>query len=421
MVKVKSLKVAFFHPDLGIGGAERLVLDLAIALSDQGMEVSFITNHFNKNHAFEELKADKYPVTVIGDWIPRSIFGYFQALCAYIRMMYLALIYVIFFKYVDESDAFIVDQIPMAVPFLKKFTNKRVIYYCHHPDLLGSTPGGVLKRLYRKPIDFIERKGTEMSDVILVNSNYTSEVFHRTFSGVKKDLKIVYPTISNLFLNNLKKIKKKSIQELNDLLKTNMVDNSTLFLSINRFHPAKKLELSIEGLYNLKKNTQKPFHLIIAGGYDPNSTINKIYFNKLMELTQKLRLESNITFLKSPSDDLKSKLLVSCDCLLYTPINEHFGIVPLEAMAAGKVVIACNSGGPKETVENNVTGYLCEATDEGFSGAMLKVLGDDAKRTEMGREGLNRLQKKFGWEKFCSDVMGVVMDVVCGDNNKKNL
>jgi Glycosyl transferases group 1 len=36
--------------------------------------------------------------------------------------------------------------------------------------------------------------------------------------------------------------------------------------------------------------------------------------------------------------------------LLYTPANEHFGIVPVESMSSGLAVLACNSGGPTETV-----------------------------------------------------------------------
>ena len=53
-------------------------------------------------------------------------------------------------------------------------------------------------------------------------------------------------------------------------------------------------------------------------------------------------------------------MLAAATVVIYTPENEHFGIVPIEAMAAGKPVIACRSGGPKESVLHGETGYLCE-------------------------------------------------------------
>lgn len=44
--------------------------------------------------------------------------------------------------------------------------------------------------------------------------------------------------------------------------------------------------------------------------------------------------------------------------LLYTPENEHFGIVPVESMHMGCIVMACNSGGPLESVADKETGFL---------------------------------------------------------------
>lgn len=48
--------VTIIHPDLGIGGAERLVVDAAIAMRMSGHQVQFVTNHFNPKHAFVETK-----------------------------------------------------------------------------------------------------------------------------------------------------------------------------------------------------------------------------------------------------------------------------------------------------------------------------------------------------------------------------
>lgn len=49
------VKVTFLHPDLGIGGAERLVVDAALALRNCGHEIRIVTNQFSKEHCFEDL------------------------------------------------------------------------------------------------------------------------------------------------------------------------------------------------------------------------------------------------------------------------------------------------------------------------------------------------------------------------------
>jgi len=66
----------------------------------------------------------------------------------------------------------------------------------------------------------------------------------------------------------------------------------------------------------------------------------------------------------SISSEKKEDLLARCLCVMYTPEEEHFGIVPLEAMAAGKPVLACNSGGPVESIVDEVTGILCDPVAE---------------------------------------------------------
>ena len=68
--------------------------------------------------------------------------------------------------------------------------------------------------------------------------------------------------------------------------------------------------------------------------------------------------EIDVLFLLSVPDQLKSTLLDNATLLVYTPSNEHFGIVPLEAMLAGTPVLAANSGGPLETIVDGETGWL---------------------------------------------------------------
>lgn len=71
---------------------------------------------------------------------------------------------------------------------------------------------------------------------------------------------------------------------------------------------------------------------------------------------------AHVTFIRSFTDAQKAYLLRACSAVVYTPSHEHFGIVPLEAMAAFRPVIAVNNGGPLESVKNGQTGFLCEPT-----------------------------------------------------------
>jgi alpha-1,3/alpha-1,6-mannosyltransferase len=48
--------IVFFHPDLGIGGAERLVVDAAVGLQERGHHVVIFTNHCDPSHCFDECR-----------------------------------------------------------------------------------------------------------------------------------------------------------------------------------------------------------------------------------------------------------------------------------------------------------------------------------------------------------------------------
>lgn len=48
--------IAFLHPDLGIGGAEKLVVDAAVGLQNRGYKVTIFTSHRDPSHCFEEAR-----------------------------------------------------------------------------------------------------------------------------------------------------------------------------------------------------------------------------------------------------------------------------------------------------------------------------------------------------------------------------
>lgn len=83
--------------------------------------------------------------------------------------------------------------------------------------------------------------------------------------------------------------------------------------------------------------------------------------------------------------------------MLYTPKNEHFGIVPCEAMYCNVPVIADNSGGPKESVGNDgQVGFLIDGGAEEWAAKMEEII-DGKKKFDKGKD---KMIKRFGLKSF---------------------
>jgi alpha-1,3/alpha-1,6-mannosyltransferase len=122
---------------------------------------------------------------------------------------------------------------------------------------------------------------------------------------------------------------------------------------------------------------------VIAGGYDPRLEENVAVHNELKSRAEALGLADRVVFLRSISNDQRILLLEHTKILLYTPENEHFGIVPVEAMYMGCIAFACNSGGPLESVEHGTTGYLMIPNSDEWGRKIFEVLSSGTQAIEL--------------------------------------
>lgn len=426
MSKPKSKKIAFIHPDLGIGGAERLVVDAAVGLQELGNNITVYTSHCDKTHCFEEVSNDILKVEVYGDFFPTHVFKKFHILFAIIRQFYLV-IKLILTGEILKYDYFIVDQLSFAVPILHLFSkaDSRILFYCHFPDQLLSKKGGLIKQLYRIPFNFIEEWSTGVSDKIIVNSKFTKGIFRETFTGLDEiEPGVIYPCVDIKAGSNFSKEDKASDVELEEFIKGNKY-----FLSINRFERTKNISLAIKAfaLFKSKNLTdgspKSDPKLIVAGGYDARVNENAEYLQELTSLCDELKLKNftvrgklivmppstDVLFLPSIKSTLKNSLIKKAELLLYTPGFEHFGIVPVESMLFKTPVLAVNHGGPLESIINFNGSNINEATgynrppDENIWSEVLfdyyNKLSNETK-LKLGENSLKRVNKIFSREQM---------------------
>ncbi|XBW34795.1 hypothetical protein QEN19_000361 [Hanseniaspora menglaensis] len=394
-------KILFIHPDLGIGGAERLVIDYAMGLQECGHQIEIATSHLDNDHCFEEVKLlndkRKLKVNVYGDFLPTSLGNRFMIIFSILRQLWLIL-YLFWTKEIYQYDFIIVDQLSVGLPFLQAFTKAKVVFYCHFPDLLLSNKGNSwIKNLYRLPIDLLEQFTTSSSDKILVNSHFTKGVFYDTFKLMRdrNDVEVSYPCVDT---NNLE-IDEKTHELFNNHLSSSDSDCEYL-VSVNRFEKKKNLELAIKSfnmtLDCLSAARKDKLKLYVCGGYDDRVTENKEYLKQLIELCTEMKLrylvldgknldvkkltpediknKYDVIFIKSIPTLLKNLIVSKSSLLLYTPSNEHFGIVPVESMLLGTPVLAPNNGGPLETILQNETGWLIEPKAEEWCRSILNCI-----------------------------------------------
>lgn len=423
MTRSEQLHVVFLHLDLGIGGAEQLIVNLALAslppssdgdvhgpVVDNGnnssydsdylnAKVSIFTTHCDQSHCFDAVRqnlgggipgrlADS--VNIYGSFIPANIFGCGTVFFSTIRMLYISLVA----KWMHpDADVFVLDVLPTPIPFLVWSGVKCVLYYCHFPDklLTRDTVNGVLmdsdghgekktvkkrlKRWYRYVMDSIEEWSMSYSDLSCVNSKFTRAEVLNAFPRLAR------ATNTNTHGDdNDNGIDDDNMQVLYPAIDLNKFippdfeskTKDAPIVSLNRFERKKNIQVLLEAYailhdkykFSTEGKETGDFHLlprlIISGGYDPRNAENVEYLSELKKMAKSLNINEYTDFRPSVSDQERAIILQSAICVVYTPHREHFGIVPLEAMYAGSAVVAGNSGGPIETIINGQTGILVD-------------------------------------------------------------
>ena len=334
-----------------------------------------------------------------------------------------------------KPDVFVVDQLSACVPLLRWIfpEQQRILFYCHFPDQLLARRDekgafGYLKSIYRYPFDWFEGWSMSGSDRIVVNSNFTKEVVARLFPSLEKnELGVIHPCVDT----SSTKLSYQALEE------KRLWPTKRLLLSINRFERKKDIALAIRAYAELPKSLRKSSRLVLAGGYDPRNHENITYHNELVALADEHNLSNatantlptalaipdhiEVLFFLSVPGAFKESLLRNAKLLIYTPKNEHFGIVPVEAMQHGVPVLASNTGGPLETVLEGQTGWLRDVDKpERWTGVMEKVLGglDDASLQKMREAGPKRVREHFSKSTMAEHLERTIVEMLDAERSE---
>ena len=384
MARNRALNVAFLRPGLGIGGAERLVVDAAIELGARGHAVTLFVGD-RQEAQLDEVRAGLVRVVAVGRFLPSQIGQRLRAPAAIARAAWAARALA---RAMPEVDVVVCDLVPHVIPLLRRLVRAPVACICYFPDLLLAPRRRGLYALYRAPLDRLEAAGLAAADRVLVTSRFTASVVRATFPQLAVGaLEVVYPGV-----------------DVADLAPAPAPPGEALVLSVNRFDPGKNLALAIDAFAALRARLAPAAfaaaRLILAGHVDARLAEARALAAELEARAAHLGLEGQVSIVRSPSDAERRAFLARAACVVYTPLAEHFGLVPLEAMAAARPVIAVNRGGPTETIVHGQTGWLADPRPEAFADALTAVLRDAGAARRMGEAGWAHVRQHFSRRAF---------------------
>lgn len=197
------------------------------------------------------------------------------------------------------------------------------------------------------------------------------------------------------------KLLKKNIR-LDKRRELGIPDNAFLILTVAVLREAKGIQYMVEAMNGIIQAQPNAHYLIVGAGE---------YESKLREKVESTHLERHITLAGQRTDI--SDILAASDLFVLPTLIDALPTVLIEAMAAGKAIVASNVGGVPEIVENNVNGLLTSPSDpQQLEKYCLQLAQDQAKREAMESAGLKIVQEKFNIYKQVSTLSQLYMELV---------
>jgi len=153
--------------------------------------------------------------------------------------------------------------------------------------------------------------------------------------------------------------------------------------------------------------------LVVAGGPAPDVMDADPAVERLRALADRFGVSDRVRFLGGVARSDVPALIRDSDVVVAVPWYEPFGIVPLEAMACGRPVVAAAVGGMLDTVVPGVTGEHVAPRDPAALAATLRALLDDPdRRAAYGAAGRDRAVELYDWNTIVDSTEATYESVV---------
>ncbi len=393
-VDAYALKVLIVTPHIFEGGAEKAVLNLVYHLNSMGCDARIATlsvdlcklpSHFSKVRFV--LSEDP-----IGQPVMKSI-----ASVATSSLREITSFAKLLRKHAGEFDIVCPCNFPTYWATYIARTRKPVIWLSS--EVLS--PVNQTRDLYeRSPLFRVALKFAIALDKRIVNSgvdpivtcsHYNSKLIKERYG---RESIVIHTGVDYEFFN---------VATSQGKAYFSMNNEGTLLLQVGALMQRKNQIVSIHALKILKQHLSSVKLALVGEG--PWKHI-------LQKEVEMLCLEKDVFFMGSISEDKLRSLYQTCDVNLFPVTDQTWGLVPFEALAAGKPSVVADGCGAAEVLCKEKIAYLIEPTAEELASAVLFALKNPQISEVMVKRGQRYVRENLTWDKYASKMYRVFESVV---------
>lgn len=385
---MRVLMLSWEYPPRIVGGIARHVEELAWALAAQGDEVHVVTCEFEGAPAEETYRG----VTIhrVAPYQPTdNFFHWVHQLNAAMK---------------DRADALLSEWTAGKIPLKRRASKNGIILHAH--DWLAQFSAVALKHQYHLPlvatihateygrnngirteeqryINHVEWQLTHEAWRVIVCSAFMKGEVQYALGTPWEKMDIIYNGVqADKFAFDFPE------EEARAFRAQYAAPNEKLIFFVGRMVREKGAHLLIEALPHIRAQYHDAKLIIVGGGKRDH----------LVQQANALGIAQHVYFTGFVTDEVLMRLYRVIDVACYPSLYEPFGIVALEAMAAGVPVVVSDAGGLREVVEPDVTGTQFWADNvEGLTWGIVRVLKDPGFAQQMAQNARQRVHDVFNW------------------------
>lgn len=374
---------------IAVGGIAVHVTELAAALQRKGHEVHVFTRIGPNQKIYEIIDGVHYH---------RCPFASNHDLVGEMDNMSKSMAYYFFetenvsgnFDIIHGHDWHVVN----ALDEIKKARNKKVIWTLHSNQF--GRDGNHFHNGKSADIKNIEWYGSYIADRVIVCSQTMKSETQWIHRIPEWKMRVIHNGISahrfNGFVDPWQDVKKK--------YGIGPMDPMAVF--VGRMTHQKGPDLFLESIPDIL-NSNKDAKFVFIGEGDMKS--------HLENRARQLNVAHAVRFTGYLPENEKMNLLKACDCVVVPSRNEPFGIVVLEAWAAGKPVIATHGTGAGEIVWHDVTGLKVYQSPNSIGWGVKTMFSNFERARWIGGNGRLAAEDSFSWDKIADYTLNVYKEL----------